>query len=311
MNMRRFDTPSAGRERAREQLEQVAAAAPAPADTQKDEGGKVQTRGATALLNVSVDKLPIVGQKKLISSRIRIRPGMERAQAEYEDSEFRELLESIREGGVNTSPIDVRLLVGEPGVDAELLAGTRRLRACQELGIDIFATLRECDDRMADYIHETENRSRKAKSPYSKALQFQAQMGSGLYASATDLAGNIKVRVQEISEGLRLITEAPPGMWQKVSNAGTLKTTQVRPLMGAYKVPKFIKSLEAVEKLTVVELLALAGDAMRRTTGAAPDTTVASVAKRGKAFYLLLPDGVTEAQAKVFADLINASKQKA
>src|SRR5690606_10897991 len=196
---------------------------------------KVQSKGAAGKLAETLPQtLPIVGQKLFSSKRVRIREGMQRAEAEYTDAEFKELQQSIEESGGNVMPIDVRVLTGVPGFDAELLAGTRRLMACQALGLNVLANIRECDDRMADRIHEVENKHRKNKRPYSRGLQSSWMMKSGSYATLSELSETIGTRVGEISECLALIDKAPPGMWGKVTDAGTIGKRQALVLIKAY-----------------------------------------------------------------------------
>lgn len=266
----------------------------APAATQKHgASGKVA--------DLTAHTLPLKGQRLMSAKRIRIRPGFERAEAEYSDTEFAELVESIKENGVNIDPIDIRLLNGVSGFDAELLAGTRRLRACQQLGIDVSANVRECDDRMADRIHELENKHRKNKSPYSRALQYKAMLDSGKYQGVTDLAANLQTRKQEVSDCLSLITKAPAGMWDKVSDAGTIKTTQVRPLMAGYGSGRFAEMVNRAGALTVVELVELAKEALKpavTTPPAGPDTSKARLGDKRGDYLVYLPKGLTKEHAE-------------
>src|SRR5690606_5548182 len=243
---------------------------------------KVQSKGAAGKLAETLPQtLPIVGQKLFSSKRVRIREGMQRAEAEYTDAEFKELQQSIEESGGNVMPIDVRVLTGVPGFDAELLAGTRRLMACQALGLNVLANIRKCDDRMADRIHEVENKHRKNKSAYSRGLQYSAMMKSGTYASMTELSENIGTRLVEISECIGLIEKAPSGMWAKVTDAGSIGIAHARVLIQAYAKSNFIKKVEQAQSLDVAELLRLAKAALRPST-APTNPTSSRLGKRGK-----------------------------
>lgn len=259
---------------------------------------KVQSKGAAGKLAETLPQtLPIVGQKLFSSKRVRIREGMQRAESEYADAEFKELQQSIEESGGNVMPIDVRVLTGVPGFDAELLAGTRRLMACQALGLNVLANIRECDDRMADRIHEVENKHRKNKSPYSRGLQYSAMMKSGTYASMTELSETIGTRLAEISECMGLIDKAPAGMWAKVTDAGSIGIGQARQLMQAYPKPNFIKKVEQAQSLDVAELLKLANAALRPST-APTNTTSSRLGKRGKDYIVMLPSGIPKSLAE-------------
>lgn len=266
--------------------------------TVPDDGGmttppKTQTRGAAGKLAETLPQsLPIKGQKLMSAKRIRIRAGLERAGAEYGDAEFKELVESIRSSQGNIQPIDVRLLDGVPGFDAELLAGTRRLMASRELGLNVLANIRDCDDRMADRIHETENKHRKNKSPYSRGMQYKAMMDSGQYTTITDLSESILTRKQEISDALALIEKAPKGMWSKVTDAGALKTTQVRALRAAYDKPAFDKAVANESSLTVLQLVALANAALRPPPPKQRDTSVARLGRVKGEMVIMLPEKI-------------------
>jgi ParB/RepB/Spo0J family partition protein len=265
----------------------------------RDEQPKTQTKGAAGKLAETIQRMPIIGQKRLDPSRVRIRSGFERAEAEYHDKEFDELRNSIAASRGNDDPVDVRLLPGVPGFDAELLAGTRRLRACRDLKLDLLANIRDCDDHEADRLHENENKARKNKSPYSRGLQYAAMMQSGRYKTISELSENIGTRVQEISEMLAIIEKAPDGMWGRVADPGNLKTTNLRQLTAAYAKPAFAKSLAEHDKLTLAELLVLANKALvqpRPTTSR--DTAQTRLGKLRKDFVVLLPAGITEEVAK-------------
>ena len=296
MKSRFTSAPEAVMGRAKAQLDSAAAGD----DQAQVEQPKTQTLGAAGKLAETIQRMPIIGQKRLDPNRIRIRSGFERDEAEYHDKEFEELRASIAASRGNDDPVDVRILQGVPGFDAELLAGTRRLRACRDLKLDVLANVRDCDDREADRLHENENKARKNKSPYSRGLQYAAMMGSGRYKTISELSENIGTRVQEISEMLAIIEKAPPGMWGRVVDPGNLKTTNLRQLTAAYAKPAFAKSLEGHERLTLPELLVLANRAItpppRQT--ATRDTAQTRLGKLRKDFVVLLPAGISEEVAK-------------
>lgn len=282
--------------------EELSAVAGEPTNTAPP---KTQTRGAAGKLAESLPQsLPIKGQKLLSPKRVRIREGLERAEAEYNDAAFRELVQSIRASEGNIDPIDVRILEGVAGFDAELLAGTRRLMACREAGVHVLANIRECDDRMADRIHETENKHRKNKSPYSRGLQYKAMMDSKRYASITELADTILTRKQEISETVSLIEKAPKGMWEKVSDAGAIKTTQVRPLMAAYGNAAFEEAVTSAGPLTVAELVELARAALRPAPSSGPASSRTRLSRRREGYAVVLPTGTDKKLAKGAVEVV-------
>lgn len=292
----RFNSPSeAVMGKAQEQI----AAVPGEAQQTGVEQAKTQTKGAAGKLAETIQRMPITGQKRLDPSRIRIRSGFERAEAEYHDKEFDELKSSIAASRGNDDPVDVRLLQGVPGFDAELLAGTRRLRACLDLKLDVLANIRDCDDLEADRLHENENKARKNKSPYSRGLQYASMMASGRYKTISELSDNIGTRTPEISEMLSIIQKAPEGMWAKVSDPGNLKTTNLRQLLAAYAKPAFAKALDGYETLSLPELLLEANKSLVQPKPVvARDVTKTRLGKLRKDFIVLLPAGISEDLAK-------------
>lgn len=258
---------------------------------------KVQRAGTARLLAESLNALPIVRQMMLAPERVRIREGYERAEDEYSDAEFQQLVASIREIGGNIDPVDVRLLDGVPGYEAELLAGTRRLRACQVAGVKVTANVRRCDNRTADMIHETENKHRKNKAPYSRGLYYKARLASGDYQNLSDLAANIHTAVSEVSRLVSLIDDAPKGMWEKVTDPGQINTVQARQLVAAYAKPAFQSAVAKAETLTAKELLKLAVAAMK-VRDEKKKTEQARLARRGADYVILLPTGLSETVAK-------------
>lgn len=261
----------------------------------RNEPPKVQTAGASRLIAATVRDMNIVKTMRLSSNRIRVREGFARDEAEYQGVEFEELKASIKEDGLNSDPIDVRLIDGVPGFDAELLTGTRRLRVCQELGFDVLANVRQVDDIQADRLHELENKARKSKAPYSRALQYVSMLRSGRYKDQAALASGIGTGKGEISEIVGLIEKAPAGMWAKVSNPGELKTTDLRRLTGAYARPRFAELVGQKPTFTIKELLdTAAASAVQNKPEKQRDVSVTRVGTLKGNPVILFPEGVPQ-----------------
>ena len=276
-----------------------------PQPTGEITGVKTQTRGAMGAIRATLpSKFPIIGQKVLAANRIRVREGFERDAAEYTDQEFQELKESIRVAGINDQPIDIRMLDGVPGYEAELLAGTRRLRACLDLKLHVSCIVRDCSDEEADRIHETENKHRKNKAPYSRGTQYQTMLDSGRYQNASQMGEKIGTPKDEISLYLGLIKKAPEGMWAKVIDPGAVKTGDVRALLAAYDKPAFTEALgKSVEKITAKQLLIMAQQSLRPPMPVKVADT-ARIVKKGKAYTVVLPLSVTAAKAEKLLELV-------
>lgn len=260
---------------------------------------KVQTAGAAGIARRFVESLPIIGFDPTKPDQIVVRPGYQRDPSEYKGKEWEAFVADIKASNGNLQPIDVRKISGVPGKAYELLAGERRLTAIKELGLkSVYICIRQCDDRMADRIHETENTKRKAKAAYSRAIQYKAMMDSGLYASQADMASNLGENAATISVLLKLIDGAPDGMWAKVQDRVDLTLPNARKLVSAYENPGFKARVKAaLEKptITVPDLMA----AIREPSRGTPAATKPTLQKHGKdGFRIVLPKGVTESQAK-------------
>ncbi len=99
----------------------------------------------------------------------RIKPNPFQPREEFDQERIEELAQSIREKGV-IQP----LLVRRRGDDYELIAGERRLRACNMLGLnEIPIIVKDVDDRDSLEYALIENIQRQGLNPIEEAHAYQ------------------------------------------------------------------------------------------------------------------------------------------
>ncbi len=114
----------------------------------------------------------------------RIVPSPLQPRRTFSESQLDELVESIREHGV-IQPLIVR----EVGERLELIAGERRLRACQRLELpDVPVLVRQATDRDVLEMALIENLQREDLNPIEEAQAYQR------------LAGEFKLRQEDIAQ---------------------------------------------------------------------------------------------------------------
>lgn len=226
---------------------------------------KAPKQGVTKLfLQTAIEDLPGEGNVAMNPHQILVQPWAARDASEYTGESFEELKASIKADGGNSQYIDVRRIESPDGHLFELLAGSRRLQACKDLGIKVRTTIRECSDQDADRIHELENQARKNKSVYSQGLRYSQLLQSGRYDDQESLAQALGVAQPNISKAVRLVTAAPPAMWGKVSDPSSLTWRDADVLIEAYKNTGFVAAVKESGQLTAKQLLSLARVRPRR-----------------------------------------------
>jgi ParB/RepB/Spo0J family partition protein len=304
------------RERARQKFEEeqrrkqeeggakVAAAAPPLTVTPR---AKLQTQGPTRMIRESLAMMPSRRQTQIPIEQVFVPDHFRRHAAEYEGSEFDELVESMRQSNGNLDPIDVRFKPDEAGRPRfELITGTRRLEATRRLGLSvIFATEREIDDATADVLHDIENAKRAEKRPFSLAIQLSNMMKSGRYESQTDLADRLGRSKGVVSTYLAVYDKAPNDLWARVKDPIELKKAEAELLVKAYDKPAFsewVKSLKKTDPAPLATVVRKAREATARPKPAKTDVDKIRELERGDSFHIVLPKSLpTEVRAKVLA----------
>ena len=175
----------------------------------------------------------------------KIKPNSMQPRREFEESALSELAQSIREYGVLQPVVVIRnefdTSTGR-GVEYELLAGERRLRASKLAGLSqIPAIIKEAQpDKVKLEIALIENLQRQDLNPIEKARAFKKLIDEfGLLQR--EVAEKIGKSREVVANTLRLLT-LPEEMQQAVA-AGKITEGHTRPLLMLSLLPEDQKQL--------------------------------------------------------------------
>ena len=190
---------------------------------------KVLGRGLDALISgetaaVATEGLPAqAGVTELAVEAIHPNPFQPRKR--FDESTLRELADSIRASGV-LQPLLVRRAGGD---GYQLVAGERRLRAAQSVGLKrVPAMIREVDDRAMLELALVENIQREDLDPIEEARAYQVLIEKvGL--THDQLSERVGKQRATITNSLRLLS-LPPEVMDMVSR-GTLSAGHARALL--------------------------------------------------------------------------------
>lgn len=234
-------------------------------------------RGLEALLGPTREEAEREGS--LVELPIKdIRPNPFQPRKTVDPGALEELVSSIKQAGL-LQPIVVRRANGASAGGYELIAGERRLRACQQLGWErIPAVQREADDRTLLTLALIENLQRDDLSPVDEARGYERLIAEFKLAQQ-DVADAVGRDRSTVANALRLL-KLPEVVLQMV-HEGPLSVGHARALL-ALEDPRIVTNLarEAVAQgLSVreVEDRVRGGRAperrprMKRGVGAAPE----------------------------------------
>lgn len=154
----------------------------------------------------------------------RIRPNPYQPRREFRAEELEELATSIREHGL-LQPIIVRATAG----DYEIVAGERRFRACQRLGLaTIPALVRTADDTQMLELALIENIQRENLNPIEEARAYQAYV-QRLDLTQEQAAVRLGKSRSAVANMLRLL-DLPQDVQELVSR-GTLSMGHARAIL--------------------------------------------------------------------------------
>jgi ParB family transcriptional regulator, chromosome partitioning protein len=137
-----------------------------------------------------------------------IRPGTFQPRRRFTEAELEALAQSIREKGI-LQPLLVRPVAGEEA-DFELVAGERRWRAAQRVGLhEVPVIIRRIADSEALEIALVENLQREDLSPLEEAEAYSRLMGEfgRTQASLADAVGKSR---SHVANTLRLLSLPAP-----------------------------------------------------------------------------------------------------
>lgn len=170
---------------------------------------------AVSKLNAEIEKLKLqVGEQLIDPRQIALTRWADRHPDSFSSQAFVELRQEIESAGGNVQPIKVRPVRGaaaeQPeGPRFELVYGSRRTRACLELGLPVRAVVDENVDDQALYVQmQRENRGRSNLSAWEQGVSYHKALNEGLFPSARRLAEQIGLDHSNVAKALR-VAELP------------------------------------------------------------------------------------------------------
>jgi len=209
-------------------------------------------RGLEALLGPTREEAEREGS--LVELPIKdIRPNPFQPRQDVDPTALEELVSSIKQAGL-LQPVVVRRANGGAAGSYELIAGERRLRACQQLGWErIPAVQRDADDRTLLTLALIENLQRDDLSPVDEARGYDRLIAEFSLAQQ-DVADAVGRDRSTVANALRLL-KLPAAVLQML-HQGQLSVGHARALL-AIEDPKLATNLarEAVAQgLSVREI---------------------------------------------------------
>jgi ParB family chromosome partitioning protein len=161
-------------------------------------------------LNEEVARLKLQAGEQLIDPRlIRSSKWADRHPDSFTNEAFRELRQEIEAAGGNVQAVKVRPIPGAPTDDTEprfeLIFGSRRTRACLDLGLPVRAVVEEGINDQDLYVQmQRENRNRASLSAWEQGVSYHKALQEGLFPSARRLAEAIGVDPSNLAKALRI-----------------------------------------------------------------------------------------------------------
>src|SRR5207244_1870148 len=184
-------------------------------------------RGLEALLGPTREEAEREGS--LVDLPVReIRPNPYQPRQDVDQAALEELKSSIQQAGL-LQPVVVRPRPRADGDGYELIAGERRLRACQALGWDrIPAVKRDVDDRTALTLALIENLQRDDLSPVDEARGYERLIAE-FSLTHQDVADAVGRDRSTVANALRLL-KLPAGVLALL-HSGELSVGHARALL--------------------------------------------------------------------------------
>ncbi|MBI4658051.1 MAG: ParB/RepB/Spo0J family partition protein [Verrucomicrobia bacterium] len=169
----------------------------------------------------------------------RIHPCPLQPRKDFPEDALRELADSIREQGI-VQPLIVRMR----GDDFELIAGERRWRAAQMLGLsEVPVIVRQADDRAVLELALIENLQRENLNPLEEALGY-AQLVDQFQLTQEEVAGKVGKSRAVVANSLRLL-KLPPQI-QIYLRDGRLSVGHAKVILGLSRPEEQLLAAERV-----------------------------------------------------------------
>lgn len=177
--------------------------------------GSAADTEALSKLNAEIEGLKLqVGEQLIDPRQIVPTRWADRHPDSFSSQAFLELKREIENAGGNVQPIKVRPFRGagaekSEGPRFELVYGSRRTRACLELGLPVRAVVDEILDDQTLYIQmQRENRGRLNLSAWEQGVSYHKALKEGLFPSVRRLADQIGLDHSNVAKALR-VAELP------------------------------------------------------------------------------------------------------
>jgi len=155
----------------------------------------------------------------------RVRPCPLQPRKDFPEEALRELADSIREQGI-VQPLIVR----ERGEGFELIAGERRWRAAQMLGLaEVPVIVRQADDRAVLELALIENLQRENLNPLEEALGY-AQLVDQFQLTQEEVSGKVGKSRAVVANAMRLLKL--PSQIQIYVRDGRLSVGHAKVILG-------------------------------------------------------------------------------
>jgi ParB family chromosome partitioning protein len=209
----------------------VTSPATVPGPPRSDVDTPTQADGAGDPVEDGSDLVPVPGAYFAEIPVSSIRPNPKQPRQVFDEESLAELVQSVKEIGVLQPVVVRRVKDGDEGdAQFELIMGERRLRACQEAGLDrIPAIVRDTQDDALLRDALLENLHRAQLNPLEEAAAYQ-QLLDDFGCTHEELATRIGRSRPQISNTLRLL-KLPPLVQRRVA-AGVLSAGHARALLG-------------------------------------------------------------------------------
>jgi ParB family chromosome partitioning protein len=184
--------------------------------------------------------------KTISSKNCRVWPGNSRIQEKLENTDLEELKGIILAQGQQVPVLARPLKFGENNISHEIIYGSRRLKVCQQLGIDLKIIEADISDEDALLLMEAENSGRQDISLYEKAKAYQKWIEEKRFDSYNDLA-------QKLGKGRRWVfklisfLKIPSFLIEAIPNLNELTKLRAEKILTLIS-----KNEDALEKLREV-----------------------------------------------------------
>ena len=210
----------------------------------------------------------------------------------FAEEAIRELADSIREHGM-IQPLIVRKVDGE----FELIAGERRLRACQMLELDQApAIVREASDEDVLEMALIENLQREDLNPMEEAEAYR-KLARDFKLRQEDIAKRVGKSRAAVANAMRLLDLEPSV--QVLVTQGTISTGHAKVILGIKEgeEQRAVADMIVRKRLTVRETEKVVNETVKGASG--KKTVKAGSAKPGKAPNAVIPNFVRNIQDRL------------